>query len=76
MDPLPEYTKLCFLALYNSTNEMAYDALKEHGLHIISYLRKAVLSATLNSFYYMLFVGIFIGEWKLRHTVSIRHNSS
>lgn len=41
MDPLPEYMKLCFLALYNSTNEMAYDALKEHGLHIISYLRKA-----------------------------------
>nr|ADR74206.1 (E)-beta-ocimene/myrcene synthase [Vitis vinifera] len=40
MDPLPEYMKLCFLALYNSTNEMAYDALKEHGLHIISYLRK------------------------------------
>ncbi|KAL6328032.1 hypothetical protein AAG906_033299 [Vitis piasezkii] len=41
MDPLPEYMKLCFLALYNSTNEMAYDALKEHGLHLISYLRKA-----------------------------------
>ncbi|KAL6326929.1 hypothetical protein AAG906_012536 [Vitis piasezkii] len=41
MDPLPEYMKLCFLALYNSTNEMAYDALKEHGLHIIFYLRKA-----------------------------------
>ncbi|XP_034705111.1 (-)-alpha-terpineol synthase [Vitis riparia] len=41
MDPLPEYMKLCFLALYNSTNEMAYDALKEHGLHIVSYLRKA-----------------------------------
>lgn len=55
MDPLPEYMKLCFLALYNSTNEMAYDALKEHGLQIISYLRKVVLSATLNSFHYMLF---------------------
>ncbi|RVW66249.1 (-)-alpha-terpineol synthase [Vitis vinifera] len=40
MDPLPEYMKMCFLALYNSTNEMAYDALKEHGLHIIFYLRK------------------------------------
>uniref|UniRef100_F6I6K7 (-)-alpha-terpineol synthase n=1 Tax=Vitis vinifera TaxID=29760 RepID=F6I6K7_VITVI len=42
MDPLPDYMKLCFLALYNSTNEMAYDALKEHGLHIIFYLRKAI----------------------------------
>ncbi|RVW76566.1 (-)-alpha-terpineol synthase [Vitis vinifera] len=40
MDQLPEHMKLCFLALYNSINEMAYDALKEHGLHIISYLRK------------------------------------
>ncbi|KAL6328050.1 hypothetical protein AAG906_033318 [Vitis piasezkii] len=40
MDQLPEYMKLCFLALYNSINEMAYDALKEHGLHMISYLRK------------------------------------
>ncbi|WKA01871.1 hypothetical protein VitviT2T_020123 [Vitis vinifera] len=42
MDQLPEYMKLCFLALYNSINEMAYDAIKEHGLHIISYLRKVV----------------------------------
>uniref|UniRef100_F6I6K2 Terpene synthase metal-binding domain-containing protein n=1 Tax=Vitis vinifera TaxID=29760 RepID=F6I6K2_VITVI len=33
MDQLPEHMKLCFLALYNSINEMAYDALKEHGLH-------------------------------------------
>ncbi|KAL6326911.1 hypothetical protein AAG906_012518 [Vitis piasezkii] len=40
MDPLPEYMKLCFLALYNSTNEMTYDALKEHGLHIIFILEK------------------------------------
>ncbi|KAL6312510.1 hypothetical protein AAG906_033287 [Vitis piasezkii] len=40
MDPLPEYMKLCFLALYNSTNEMAYDALKEHDL-CKSYLLKA-----------------------------------
>ena len=52
MDQLPEHMKLCFLALYNSINEMAYDALKEHGLHIISYLRKAVLCATVNSFHF------------------------
>ncbi|RVW71182.1 (-)-alpha-terpineol synthase [Vitis vinifera] len=41
MDQLPEYMKICFLALYNSTNEMAYDILKEQGSHIIAYLRKA-----------------------------------
>ena len=44
MDQLPEYMKICFLALFNSTNEMAYDALKEHGSHIVSYLKKAVSS--------------------------------
>ncbi|XP_034703599.1 (-)-alpha-terpineol synthase-like [Vitis riparia] len=41
MDQLPEYMKICFLALYNSTNEMAYDLLKDQGSHIIAYLRKA-----------------------------------
>ncbi|KAA8536400.1 hypothetical protein F0562_028878 [Nyssa sinensis] len=39
MDQLPDYMKICFLALYNSINEMAYDALKQ-GSHIISYLKK------------------------------------
>ncbi|CAL5435383.1 unnamed protein product [Camellia sinensis] len=41
MEQLPDYMKICFLALFNSINEMAYDALKEQGLHIISHLRKA-----------------------------------
>ncbi|NP_001310631.1 terpene synthase 10 [Ricinus communis] len=41
MDQLPEYMKLCFLALHNSINEMAYDALREQGFHIIPYLKKA-----------------------------------
>ncbi|GMP98061.1 hypothetical protein CsSME_00046089 [Camellia sinensis var. sinensis] len=40
MEQLPDYMKICFLALFNSTNEMAYDALKEQGLHIISHLKK------------------------------------
>ncbi|KAJ4703837.1 Terpene synthase [Melia azedarach] len=38
---LPYYTKLCFHVLHNSTNEMAFDTLKEHGVDIIAYLKKA-----------------------------------
>ncbi|KAF8409454.1 hypothetical protein HHK36_005530 [Tetracentron sinense] len=41
MQQLPHYMKICFLALYNSTNEMAYDILKEQGVDIIIYLKKA-----------------------------------
>jgi (-)-alpha-terpineol synthase len=42
MDQLPDYMKICFFALHNSINEMAFDALKEQGVHIIQYLKKAV----------------------------------
>ncbi|XP_038694655.1 probable terpene synthase 12 isoform X2 [Tripterygium wilfordii] len=38
---LPDYMRLCFLALYNTINEMAYDTLKERGENIIPYLTKA-----------------------------------
>ncbi|KAF5741462.1 terpene synthase [Tripterygium wilfordii] len=38
---LPDYMRLCFLALYNTINEMAYDTLKEQGENIIPYLTKA-----------------------------------
>ncbi|KAE8077315.1 hypothetical protein FH972_015887 [Carpinus fangiana] len=41
MDQLPDYMKICFFALHNSINEMAFDALKEQGVHIIQYLKKA-----------------------------------
>jgi len=34
--------KICFLALYNTVNEFAYDALKEHDQDILPYLTKAV----------------------------------
>ena len=43
MDQLPEYMKICFLALYNTINEMAYDLLKEKGSHVIAYLSKSVI---------------------------------
>ncbi|KAF8409446.1 hypothetical protein HHK36_005522 [Tetracentron sinense] len=41
MEQLPDYMKICFLALYNSVNEMAYVVLKEQGSDIVSYLKKA-----------------------------------
>ncbi|KAJ4982069.1 hypothetical protein NE237_032906 [Protea cynaroides] len=36
----PDYMKMPFLALFNTTNEMAYDILKEQGWDILPYLRK------------------------------------
>ncbi|MFQ6652725.1 hypothetical protein Gotur_024454 [Gossypium turneri] len=41
MELLPEYMKICFFALYNSINEIAFDNLKEHGFHTIPLLKKA-----------------------------------
>ncbi|XP_022897579.1 terpene synthase 10-like [Olea europaea var. sylvestris] len=38
---LPDYMQICYLALNNFVNEMAYDILKEKGFIIIPYLRKA-----------------------------------
>ncbi|XP_031264912.1 probable terpene synthase 12 [Pistacia vera] len=41
VNQLPDYMKLCFLALYNSVNEMGYDTLKKQGVNIIPSLAKA-----------------------------------
>ncbi|XP_028771251.1 terpene synthase 10-like [Neltuma alba] len=41
MDELPGYVKICFLALYNFVNEVAFDFLKDHGQNIIHHLKKA-----------------------------------
>ncbi|XP_048325438.2 myrcene synthase, chloroplastic isoform X4 [Ziziphus jujuba] len=41
MDGLPDYMKLCFLALHNSINEMAFDVLKNREFHIIKYLKNS-----------------------------------
>nr|WHL34548.1 terpene synthase 7 [Aquilegia oxysepala] len=40
VEDLPDYMKLCFLALYNTINEFAYDTLKESGLNIIPCLKQ------------------------------------
>ncbi|CAL1406837.1 unnamed protein product [Linum trigynum] len=38
---MPKYMKLCFLAFYNTINEMGYETLKKYGHNIIPYLTKA-----------------------------------
>ncbi|XP_077250029.1 alpha-terpineol synthase, chloroplastic-like [Tasmannia lanceolata] len=40
LEKLPEYMKICFMALFNTTNEMAYVVLKEQGLEITRHLKK------------------------------------
>ncbi|EOY24798.1 Myrcene synthase, chloroplastic, putative [Theobroma cacao] len=41
MQLLPEYMQICFLALYNFVNEMAFDVLKDKGFDTIPFLTKA-----------------------------------
>ncbi|WCJ31208.1 Myrcene synthase chloroplastic [Euphorbia peplus] len=42
IEQLPEYMKICFVALHNTINEIANDVHKElHGFHIIPYLKSA-----------------------------------
>ncbi|XP_017972632.1 PREDICTED: (-)-alpha-terpineol synthase-like [Theobroma cacao] len=41
MQLLPEYMQICFLALYNFTNEIAFDVLKGKGFNTIPFLKKA-----------------------------------
>ena len=48
MEDLPDYMQLCFLALYNTINEMAYDTLKEQGLNIVPYLARGVSTNSIN----------------------------
>ncbi|XP_028789687.1 terpene synthase 10-like [Neltuma alba] len=40
IDSLPVYMKICFLALYNFVNEVAFDILKEKGHNIIPHFKK------------------------------------
>ncbi|KAL5972845.1 hypothetical protein ACLOJK_039651 [Asimina triloba] len=40
LDKLPYYMQMLFLALYNTTNEVAYNILKEQGVDVMPYLAK------------------------------------
>ncbi|EEF31631.1 (R)-limonene synthase, putative [Ricinus communis] len=39
LEELPEYMKLCYFAMYNFANELAYDVMKDEGFNILLYLR-------------------------------------
>ncbi|KAH6814185.1 hypothetical protein C2S51_023203 [Perilla frutescens var. frutescens] len=39
MECLPEYMKICYMALYNTTNEICYKVLKESGRNPLPYLK-------------------------------------
>ncbi|XP_048325501.2 terpene synthase 10 isoform X2 [Ziziphus jujuba] len=39
IDHLPDYMKLCFLALHHSVNEIAFDVFKEQGIYILKFLK-------------------------------------
>ncbi|MFS7965306.1 putative geranyl diphosphate diphosphatase [Helianthus anomalus] len=41
IEQLPEYMKICYMALYNTTNEICHVVHKNHGLSVLPYLRKA-----------------------------------
>ncbi|XAR68586.1 (-)-alpha-terpineol synthase [Bertholletia excelsa] len=40
MDELPPYMKTCFLALFDSVNEIGLDNLKKHGVEVTPFLHK------------------------------------
>ncbi|KAI3892512.1 hypothetical protein MKX03_018073 [Papaver bracteatum] len=42
VEDLPYELKICFMAMFNTLNEIAYNVLNKHGFHAISYLKKAV----------------------------------
>lgn len=39
---LPDYMKICYLAMLNFGNELVYDVLKNHGLNIFPYVKEEV----------------------------------
>ncbi|XP_059313799.1 (-)-camphene/tricyclene synthase, chloroplastic-like [Lycium ferocissimum] len=41
MDQLPDYMKICYLSLFNTITEIAYEVLKEHGVNVTPYLIKS-----------------------------------
>ncbi|ESW22318.2 hypothetical protein PHAVU_005G133101 [Phaseolus vulgaris] len=43
INTLPDNLVLCFLAIYNTVNGMAYDIFKERGIKCLPYLTKSVL---------------------------------
>ena len=42
IEDLPKYMKICYMALYNTTNEICYKVLKENGWSVLPYLKATV----------------------------------
>lgn len=42
MENLPEYMKICYVAMLNYANEVVFDAFQIHGLDIFPYIKEAV----------------------------------
>ncbi|KAK4846715.1 hypothetical protein QYF36_021171 [Acer negundo] len=40
MEHIPEYMKICYMALYNTTNEISFRILKEHGWNVVRLLKR------------------------------------
>lgn len=40
MEQLPQYMKICYMALYNTTNEIGYNILKQHGWSVVPHLKR------------------------------------
>ncbi|CAA0838107.1 terpene synthase 02 [Striga hermonthica] len=41
IDILPEYMKICYMALHNTTNEICYKVLKQNGWSVLPYLKSS-----------------------------------
>ncbi|KAK1567118.1 hypothetical protein Q3G72_008384 [Acer saccharum] len=39
MEDLPDYMKICYFAMFNFANDLAFDVLTHHGLNVISEIR-------------------------------------
>ncbi|XP_058220233.1 probable terpene synthase 9 isoform X1 [Rhododendron vialii] len=40
VDDLPDYMKICYLAMFNFGNEIAYNVLRDHGLNAVSCVKE------------------------------------
>ncbi|KAK2650732.1 hypothetical protein Ddye_018221 [Dipteronia dyeriana] len=40
MEQIPEYMKICYMALYNTTNEISFRFLKAHGWNVVPHLKR------------------------------------
>lgn len=59
IDPLPNYMKICFIALHNTINDITSNAVKDHGVNVIQYLKKMVTSILIGNFCFSLHVLFF-----------------